>query len=175
MSIYYFSISTVSFEAQAAMELEALAASHDGPTPTYRFAIDDGRIDAAPVIGGIADDVRSGRPPGGVALGFHHAVASMMADRAAHLAGETDNLGKVALSGGVFQNALLVGLARDRIRAEGLEVLTHRVVPPNDGGLSLGQAAVAASRAGASRAEAGRAPSTSVRAKAEPAMGEWAR
>jgi hydrogenase maturation protein HypF len=170
---------TVSFEAQAAMELEALASSHRGPTPAYRFDTDDGRIDAAPVIAGIADDMRSGRPPGGVALGFHHAVASMMADRAAHLAGET-GIGTVALSGGVFQNALLLGLARDRIRAEGLEVLTHRVVPPNDGGLSLGQVAVAASRAGASgaearRAQSSRAESSRVRADTEPAMGEWAR
>ena len=164
---------TVSFEAQAALELEALAASHHGSTPTYRFGTDDGRIDAAPVIAGIADDVRSGQALAAVALGFHDAVASMMADRAVRLAGET-GIGRVALSGGVFQNALLVGLARDRLTAEGLEVLTHRVVPPNDGGLSLGQVAVAASRYRASRAGSSRAPSSRVRASGEPVIGEGA-
>ena len=165
---------TVSFEAQAAMELEALAASHRGPTPTYRFGTDDDRIDAAPVIAAIAHDVQSGRSPGAVALGFHEAVASMMAERAVQLAGDT-GIGCVALSGGVFQNALLVGLARSRIRAEGLDVLTHRVVPPNDGGLSLGQAAVAASRAALSGGGADRTDSTRVRAERAPITGEAGR
>jgi hydrogenase maturation protein HypF len=136
---------TVSFEAQAAMELETLAASHHGATPTYRFAVDGGRIDAAPVVAAIADDVRHGLNTGAVAWGFHDAVAAMVAEQAERLAQET-GITRVALSGGVFQNALLVGASRHRLTEKGLEVLTHRVVPPNDGGLSLGQAAIAASR-----------------------------
>jgi hydrogenase maturation protein HypF len=146
---------TVSFEAQAAMELEALAASHRGPCPLYRFAAHGASIDAGPVVADMAGDLRTGITPGAVALGFHQAVAAMMADQAARLARET-GIGRVALSGGVFQNALLVGLARDRLEAEGLEVLTHRVVPPNDGGLSLGQAAVLAGRVLAGRVLADR-------------------
>jgi hydrogenase maturation protein HypF len=140
----------VSFEAQAAMELEALAASHHGTYPTYWFAADGPSIDAGPVVADIVGDVGAGVTPGAIALGFHDAVAAMIAEQAVGLAREA-GIGRVALSGGVFQNALLVGLARDRLTREGLEVLTHRVVPPNDGGLSLGQAAVVAGRALAAR------------------------
>ncbi len=141
---------SVSFEAQAALELEALAAAHRGPAPTYRFGTDGGRVDAAPVVAAIADDSRAGRSPGSIALGFHRAVATMITTEARRLA-EVTGIGRVALSGGVFQNVLLVGLARDRLTTAGLEVLTHRVVPPNDGGLSLGQAVVVASRVAADR------------------------
>lgn len=80
-----------------------------------------------------------------MALGFHRAVAEMIAEVAERVRHET-GIGQVALSGGVFQNSLLVDLATDRLAGRGFEVLTHRTVPANDGGLALGQAAVAASR-----------------------------
>jgi hydrogenase maturation protein HypF len=77
-----------------------------------------------------------------MAAGFHVAVARLIAEQADVLNQET-GIARVALSGGVFQNVLLVRLARTALTALGLSVLTHRVVPPNDGGLALGQAAVA--------------------------------
>ena len=160
---------TVSFEAQAAVELEALAASHGGPTPTYRFGTDGGTIDAGPVMAALVDGTRRGQAPSAMARGFHLAIADMMAEQAERLAGET-GIGRVALSGGVFQNALLVGLARDRLTDRGLEVLTHRVVPPNDGGLSLGQAVVVGSREAASREAASRADAASAPTAARSAV-----
>jgi hydrogenase maturation protein HypF len=136
----------VTFEAQAAMELESVAAAHRGPTPTYRFAVDGEDIDAAPVVRSLVDDLAHGEEPAALALGFHRAVADMIGDLAAEVRART-GLGQVALSGGVFQNVLLVGLARRELDRRGFEVLCHRTVPANDGGLALGQAVVAASRA----------------------------
>ncbi len=94
----------------------------------------------------VDDDVRNGCPTSAIAAGFHLAVARLIADVADDLRQRT-GIGRIALSGGVFQNVLLVRLARRELAARHLEVLTHRVVPPNDGGLALGQAAVAGRRA----------------------------
>ncbi len=80
-----------------------------------------------------------------MAAGFHAAVASLIAETAERL-GRSSGIERVALSGGVFQNVLLVRLARARLERLGMEVLTHRLVPPNDGGLALGQAVITASR-----------------------------
>ena len=81
-----------------------------------------------------------------MAAGFHVAVARLVGEAAARHAGRA-GVGTVALSGGVFQNTLLLGLARRELEARRLRALTHRQLPPNDGGLALGQAAVAAARA----------------------------
>jgi len=144
----------IGYEAQAAIELEALA----GTTACllrrdWGFAIDHGddrplRIDSAPVIRGLVDSLRRGHDPAAVALAFHDAVAEMIATVCARLAART-GLTTVGLSGGVFANVALLNLATAALSARGLTVLTHRLVPPNDGGLSLGQAAVAGVRAGA--------------------------
>ncbi|HUJ66540.1 MAG TPA: carbamoyltransferase HypF [Acidimicrobiales bacterium] len=136
-----------SYEAQAAIELQASAAAHIARVaagPGYRFELDGDRIDPRPVLAAIAADLRSGRAPGEVAAAFHLAVASMIADVALAL-GRRHGLRRVALSGGVFQNDLLLGLTHARLAAEGFEVLTHSLVPPNDAGLALGQAVVAGS------------------------------
>ena len=81
-----------------------------------------------------------------MAAGFHAAVARVIGDVAERERART-GIDMVALSGGVFQNTLLLGLARRELEARHFHVLTHRVVPPNDGGLALGQAAVAGYRA----------------------------
>ena len=129
------------YEAQAAVELEWIAASHMDDAQDYRFDASGGDIDPAPVLGAMVDDLRHGCPTGPMAAGFHVAVARLIAEQAEALHQET-GIARVALSGGVFQNVLLLRLARTALRARGLSVLTHRVVPPNDGGLALGQAAV---------------------------------
>jgi hydrogenase maturation protein HypF len=144
---------TASYEAQAAMELEHLAdqGTADGRTGEgaraaragpYRFTASGDEIDAAPVVSAIVDDMRRGCATGPIAAGFHLAVAELIADTADRLRDAT-GIEKVALSGGVFQNVLLLRLARAALEARGLRVLTHRLVPPNDGGLALGQVAVA--------------------------------
>jgi len=137
-----------SYEAQAAMELEHLADAHmlhggitEGVRP-YRFDPVGDEIDAAPVLRAMIDDLRGGGAAGPIAAGFHLAVAELIADTADRLRDET-GIERIALSGGVFQNVLLLRLTRAALAARQLQVLTHSLVPPNDGGLALGQVAVA--------------------------------
>ena len=134
----------VGYEAQAAIELEAVAerGRPGGVTLQFGFGADAQPdratvVDPRPLLEGIVDASRSGRPVADIALAFHLAVAELVAG----LAGRFARGCPVALSGGVFQNALLVRLTTERL--DGFEVLTHRAVPPNDGGLALGQAVIA--------------------------------
>lgn len=138
---------SVSYEAQAAIELETAADVDAAATSEYRFPCEDREIDAAPVLRALVDDLRAGHRAGAVAARFHLAVARLIVDVAVRL-GERTGIDRVALSGGVFQNVLLVRLARGELAARGFRVLSHRIVPPNDGGLALGQIAVAGRRAG---------------------------
>jgi len=141
---------TVSYEAQAAIDLEAIAV--DAPLESeapcdYRFGTaagehGTGEVDAGPVLQAIVDDLRRGRPVGVIASGFHVAVARLVADTAESVRGRS-GIGTVALSGGVFQNVFLVAQTRRQLDGRGFRVITHGVVPPNDGGLALGQVAVA--------------------------------
>jgi hydrogenase maturation protein HypF len=133
---------TASYEAQAAMELEWLAAAPGPGARDYRFSLAQGDIDPSPVLRDLIVDLRRGMAGADMAAGFHLAVARLIGDVAEHLRAVT-GIQVVALSGGVFQNLLLVRLARQELSARHLRVLTHRIVPPNDGGLALGQAAVA--------------------------------
>jgi len=134
----------VSYEAQAAIELEALAETARGETSPFRFAVlDDGVVDPRPVLDGIVHSLADGCDPAELARAFHVVVADMITVSARVAAERVEFEHRVALTGGVFQNALLASLARRRLEHEGFEVLTHRLVPPNDGGLSLGQAIVA--------------------------------
>ncbi len=130
-----------SFEAQAAIDLENAAAGHLAAARPYRFPVAGAEIDAGAVLGAIVADVREGRPVGAIAAGFHVAVADLVADVAVDVRQRT-GIEEVALSGGVFQNLLLVRLSHDRLADRGFQVLTHRLVPPNDGGIALGQAVV---------------------------------
>ena len=93
------------------------------------------------------DDLAAGRPRLEIAAAFHEGVAAAAA-AATVAAGE---LSSVVLSGGSFQNLRLLSSTRRRLQEVGFRVLTHRAVPPNDGGVSYGQAAVAAARTGSRR------------------------
>jgi hydrogenase maturation protein HypF len=130
----------VAYEAQAAIEFEGLSRGIDCGTTAYAFEIDDrgptAVIDPAPVLQAVIRDRRADAPAGLIGARFHRAVADLMIDIADR---QRDASRTVALSGGVFQNALLLGLALKGLRDKGFEVITHRRVPPNDGGIALGQ------------------------------------
>jgi hydrogenase maturation protein HypF len=134
----------VAYEGQAAMELEGLASPR--ASGRYEFDIDVSsqpwRIESAPVIRAIARDIAAGRAASEIAAGFHAAVADMIAAVSRRIAEET-GIRRVALTGGVFQNARLSRVAARALRTARLDVLEHRVVPCNDGGLALGQALMA--------------------------------
>lgn len=138
---------TVDYEAQAAIELEGLSRSADVGAAQYRFGVDDvadtpALIDPAPLLRDVVDDVRNCVPAGVIGARFHEAVARLIVDLAADCALGTNT---VALSGGVFQNALLLRAVSTALHANGFEVITHRRVPPNDGGIALGQLMVGTS------------------------------
>ncbi len=130
---------TVAYEAQAAIELEGLSRNTDCGAMAYTFDIDTAQrpavIDAAPVLAAIIRDLRAGAKTGVIGARFHRAVAELIVD----LALTTAETQTVALSGGVFQNALLLELALNGLHNKGFQVITHRHVPPNDGGIALGQ------------------------------------
>lgn len=99
------------------------------------------RIDPALVIAAVAEDARAGVGPAVIAGAFHAGLADMIVEVCERLR-DTTGVRTAALSGGVFQNRLLVDLAVPFLEAAGFEVLLHSQVPPNDGGISLGQVAV---------------------------------
>jgi hydrogenase maturation protein HypF len=138
------------YEAQAAMEMEALASEAAGPAGrdgVSRYAFDVGKeaLDPGPVLAGIVEDIRAGMDVRVIAAAFHLAVAGMITEAARQARDET-GIATVVLTGGVFQNRLLAAWAGRLLQEAGFAVLTHRVVPANDGGLALGQVAVAGSR-----------------------------
>ena len=137
----------VSYEGQAAIELEQLAG--DAEADPYPCRLDDGRIIGADLIAAAHDDLDAGRPRDRIAAAFHEGVAAAAAQACAEAADARMPEGllpKVVLSGGSFQNLRLLGSVRRRLGSLGFDVLTHRLVPPNDGGISFGQAAIAARR-----------------------------
>ncbi|MEP9349492.1 carbamoyltransferase HypF [Xanthobacter sp. KR7-225] len=142
----------LSFEGEAALGLEAAASGHDAAP--YPFALRHGtgpdgaalaELDPGPLWRAALADLDAGRAPGAIAAGFHFGLAAAFADLAADLA-QARGLGTVALSGGVAQNAILLEAMARRLAARGLTVLLPAEAPANDGGLALGQAAVAAAR-----------------------------
>ena len=140
----------VNYEGQAAIELEALAdASCDGQ---YEFGFDAGGsiIRAEPVITRAVADILDGRPAPEVSAKFQTGVARLIAAVARRVRDER-RLGRVVLSGGVFQNVFLLGRVRRLLARDRFEVFTHCRVPPNDGGISFGQAAIANARSAAGR------------------------
>jgi hydrogenase maturation protein HypF len=133
----------VSYEGQAAMELEHLA--RRGSPAALDFPVEGGVLDPRPLIAGLVAGLRAGDDRADLAAGFHEAVIRATAAAARHCA-DSAGIPTIGLTGGVFANrTLLQGLRRTLARS-GYEVLTHRIVPCNDGGLALGQAAIAAAR-----------------------------
>jgi len=140
----------ITFEGQAAIWLEQLA-RESGPVAAYPFPFVDGEgerqgegeLDFRPLLVHVIEDRRRGRPVSEIARGFHSAIAAAVRDVAQHLC-ESRDARWVVLSGGVFQNALLLEEIAALFEHASVRVLTNHAVPPNDGGISLGQAALAA-------------------------------
>jgi hydrogenase maturation protein HypF len=134
----------VTFEGQAAIELEM--AAQDGIVERYPFEIEgDGpwQLDFRPMIERIVGDAAGGVAAGVVSARFHNTLAEAIVETCRRIRGET-NLRRVCLSGGTFQNMRLLSTVAPSLRAAGFEVVLHAKVPPNDGGIALGQAAIAA-------------------------------
>ena len=151
------------YEAQAAMELETaatVALNNDIPLP-YPFDWDDDSVGETwgdtsalpdpgtarcirlkPLLSALLADIKRGEPAARCALRVHVTLAEMLSQLALWLA-ETIGMRTVALSGGCWQNRILLRWTHERLVSAGFEVLIHRQVPANDGGLSLGQAAIA--------------------------------
>ncbi|SNT34223.1 hydrogenase maturation protein HypF [Actinomadura meyerae] len=136
----------VNYEGQAAIELEQRA------DPSERTAYSAAITGSAPftvagadLVNAVVTDLRAEVPVPAIAARFHNGVAALVVDAASRIR-ETTGLGAVALSGGVFQNMLLLERTVSGLADAGFGVLTHHRVPPNDGGISFGQAVVATAR-----------------------------
>ncbi|HDO25358.1 MAG TPA: carbamoyltransferase HypF, partial [Nitrospirae bacterium] len=128
----------VSYNAQAAIALEQLALRSDD-NGSYPFIIEKNVIEHRPLIKKIVNDLRSGVPGEAIAKKFHNTVVDIIISVSESLRKET-GLSTVALSGGVFQNAVLLEKAFSKLGEKGFTPLIHQLVPANDGGISLGQA-----------------------------------
>ncbi len=138
---------SVTYEAQAAIEFEALVDDAEGGTYAFAISERDGllMIDPAPVLHSVVTDVVGGEQTGTIAARFHRGVAAAIVEVAERIRRRT-GLTTVGLSGGVFQNVTLTHATTTALAERDFEVLIHRLVPPNDGGLALGQAVIAAAR-----------------------------
>ena len=137
--------SSINYEGQAAIELEGIA--ERVVTGFYEFQVDGDGITAEPVIRKIVEDLLDEVPIGQISARFHLSVAQLIVTVAQKVR-EERHLNRVALSGGVFQNMWLLERVTGLLRENHFEVFTHSRVPTNDGGISLGQAAVANARLG---------------------------
>ncbi|BDG01379.1 carbamoyltransferase HypF [Anaeromyxobacter oryzae] len=137
----------ISYEGQAAVELEGVAAP--GEAAPYPFALAPGRagteVDLRPMVRALAAELRGGAGAASASARFHETLARAVG-AACGRAREETRLGTVALSGGCFQNRRLSERCAALLAGAGFEVLRHGKVPPNDGGIALGQAAIAAHR-----------------------------
>jgi hydrogenase maturation protein HypF len=136
-----------SYEGQPALEVEMAADPEEQgfyPAPVQK----DGEnlvLDTLALFRGIVSDSLAAQDKTVIAGRFHQSLAKGLTEMCLSLR-ERTGLNLIALSGGVFQNGLFLRHLETRLENQGFEVLTHRLVPPNDGGLSLGQVAVAAAR-----------------------------
>ncbi len=132
----------VSFEGQAAMALEAIA---DGADEVYDFAIEGRKpiqVDMRPMVHQIVDNLQRGEPASRISARFHNTLTAVVGQVCARMRMET-GLRRVCLSGGCFQNVRLLSGCLRTLRSDGFEVFFQQQVPTNDGGIALGQAAIA--------------------------------
>ena len=135
--------SEVTFEGQAAIALEAIAAR--GTDQRYDFEIADGApmvLDFRPMIAGIVKDLCLGRGAGEISAAFHNTLSAAIVEACRRIR-KIDGLDRVCLTGGTFQNHCLLARTVDRLQSYGFGVFLHAMVPSNDGGISLGQAVIA--------------------------------
>ncbi|WP_366922175.1 carbamoyltransferase HypF [Metallumcola ferriviriculae] len=134
------------YEGQAPMEMEAKARHSTDKGQYYRLELaknGDGTftLNTAALWAEMLEDILAGKEPGTLALKFHWAVARAIIDGVLHMAAVT-GLDKVVFSGGVFQNRLLTAMVKELMAETKIDEYLHRQVPPNDGGVSLGQALI---------------------------------
>jgi hydrogenase maturation protein HypF len=134
----------ITFEGQAAMWLEQLARK-GASSDAYPFPIDGATLDFRPLLSAVVQDRVRGREPSAIARAFQRGVARGLCTAIKVLC-EVHGTRTTALSGGVFQNDLLLRDAKEMLEPEAIRIWTNASVPPNDGGISLGQAALAAFR-----------------------------
>ncbi|RPH47455.1 MAG: carbamoyltransferase HypF [Desulfobacteraceae bacterium] len=134
----------VCFEGQAAMELEMLSDDNTEETYDYEWTEDDNlyKILTAPLIKGVVADLNNGVHQSVIGGKFHATVIRLYTELCKIIRKDTD-IERVALSGGVFQNSILLSGMVKLLEKNGFKVYTHKLVPSNDGGISLGQAIVA--------------------------------
>ncbi len=137
----------VAFEGQAAMELEMLAKEKTDCAYHYEWLFDDGiKIQPQPIIRGVVNDVLKGVEPRVISAKFHNTLVRLFAELC-EVMRKDSGLNRVVLSGGVFQNSLMLCGLLSALKEKNFAVYSHTRVPPNDGGICLGQALVAASLA----------------------------
>ncbi len=136
----------VTYEAQAAIELEVLSRPYAAQAAAFPWSLQETGeglvIGLGDLLAAVIAAVEAGAPAGEIGARFHRAVADFSLEVCRRIRRRA-GLSAVALSGGVWQNQLLLNLTRAALQAEGFTVFFHRQTPPNDGGLALGQAAVA--------------------------------
>ncbi len=135
----------ISYEGQAAIELEHVARQAPAETRAYPFATADDAIRAAPMWEALLDDLAAGVDKARIAARFHRGLAEVITGRATDLC-TRHGLDTVALSGGVFQNRSLFAAVQQGLEDSGLRIISHGQVPCNDGGIAFGQALIAAAQ-----------------------------
>ncbi|MCJ7432708.1 MAG: carbamoyltransferase HypF, partial [Anaerolineales bacterium] len=131
----------VSYEAQAAIELEALARNHVASAEPYPYHLQDNIILLKELIIAVIQSIRRNESPGLIGARFHKTIATLSVDAACRIREQT-GLNEVALSGGVWQNKLLFELTMAGLEKNDFIVYFHRQTPSNDGGVALGQAVI---------------------------------
>jgi hydrogenase maturation protein HypF len=136
---------SISYEGQAAIELENAARAAKTESVAYAFDRQAEGIGLRSMWEALLEDLAAGVDRSRIAARFHNGLAAAISDSAGRLCA-SHGLGTVALSGGVFQNRTLFEAVQEALTGQGLRVLSHTQVPTNDGGISLGQAAIGAAR-----------------------------